>query len=135
MKVAPSVPGLFSANASGSGPGAILNQDTTPNSAANPAVAGSVIVMFGTGEGLTTPPSTDGQINTPALLPQPSLPISVTIGGITAHINYYGAMPDEVAGLFQLNVVVPAGLTAGNQPVSVLIGTASSQANLSVAVH
>ncbi len=133
LSVAPSVPGLFSANSSGSGPGAIYNQDLTYNSATNPAVAGTIIVLFGTGEGQTTPTGIDGTIDT-STLPKPALPVSVKIGGQPAEIIYDGAIPGQVAGLLQINARVPAGLAPGPQPVVVTIGTASSQANLTVAV-
>jgi uncharacterized protein (TIGR03437 family) len=133
ISVAPSVPGIFSANYSGSGPGAIYNQDLTYNSASNPAAAGTIIVFFGTGEGQTNPAGIDGIINTSSF-PKPALPVTVTIGGQPAQIIYDGAIPDQIAGLLQINARVPAGLASGPQPVVVTIGTASSQANLTVAV-
>ena len=55
MSVTPSAPGIFTANGSGTGQGAILNEDGTVNSAANPARKGSVVVIFATGEGQTNP--------------------------------------------------------------------------------
>jgi len=133
VSVAASAPGLFSANASGSGPGAIYNQDLTPNSASNPAAAGTIVVLFGTGEGQTNPAGVDGMINT-TTFPSPVLPVTVTIGGQPAQILYDGAIPGQVAGLLQINARVPVGLASGPQPVVVTIGTASSQANLTVAV-
>ena len=60
--MAVAAPALFSANSSGKGNGAILNQDNTPNSPANPAEKGSVVVLFGTGEGQTNPRGVDGRI-------------------------------------------------------------------------
>ena len=42
-------PGLFAADGSGKGPGAILNQDGSPNSASLPALKGSVVSLYGTG--------------------------------------------------------------------------------------
>jgi uncharacterized protein (TIGR03437 family) len=131
--VAASAPGLFSANASGSGPGAIYNQDLTPNSLSNPAAAGTIVVLFGTGEGQTNPAGVDGMIDT-STYPSPVLPVTVTIGGQAAQILYDGAIPGQVAGLLQINARVPTGLVSGPQPVIVTIGTASSQANLTVAV-
>lgn len=133
LNVSASVPGLFSANASGTGPGAIYNQDLTYNSASNPAAAGTIIVLFGTGEGQTKPAGVDGEIAT-SVYPSPALPVSVTIGGQPADIIYDGAIPGQIAGLLQINARVPAGLASGPQPVVVTIGTASSQANLTVAV-
>ncbi len=134
VKVADALPAFFSADFSGQGQGAILNEDSSYNSASNPAPGGSQIVLFGTGEGQTIPAGVDGLIagNNP---PKPALPVSVTIGGVDAQITYYGGAPQEVAGAFQLNVVIPSSITTGNQPVVVKVGSASSAANFTVAVR
>ena len=63
LAVAGSAPAIFTADASGKGQGAIQNQDTSYNSSANPAAAGSIIVLYGTGEGLTDPSGVDGSRN------------------------------------------------------------------------
>lgn len=133
VTVLSAAPGLFSANSSGTGPGAILNQNGSLNTPQNPAPIGSVIVLYGTGEGAVTPRVPDGAINA-AFFPKPVLPVKVTVGGVAAKILYAGAAPSLVAGVFQANVEVPAGIASGNQPVVVSVGTASSQANLTVAV-
>jgi len=54
LTVAATAPGLFAQNASGSGPGAILNQDNSLNGPSHPAAKGSIVQMFMTGEGQTT---------------------------------------------------------------------------------
>ncbi len=41
--------------------------------------------------------------------PAPVLPVSVTIDGLPAQVLYAGAAPGLVAGVLQINVVVPAG--------------------------
>jgi uncharacterized protein (TIGR03437 family) len=133
VKVADAAPGMFSADFSGKGQGAILNEDGSYNSAANPAAAGSVVVLFGTGEGPTTPPGVDGLIAN-SVLPAPALPLNVTIGGTQAEILYKGAAPGQTAGLLQINVRIPAGTSAGNQPLVVTVGTFSNPAGLTVAV-
>jgi len=58
-------PGLFTADASGQGGGAILNQDFSLNRDLNPAARGSVVMIYSTGGGATTPPEVDAAI-TPA---------------------------------------------------------------------
>src|SRR5258706_894203 len=92
VAVATAAPALFSADSSGKGNGAILNQDSTPNSPANPAEKGSVVVLFGTGEGQTKPRGADGRIAT-TVFPKPEQDVKVTIGGIDASIAYAGAAP------------------------------------------
>ena len=57
---AAAVPALFTANGSGTGPAAAFNQDLSYNSPNNPAPKGSTVVLFMTGEGLTTPTALAG---------------------------------------------------------------------------
>jgi len=136
VPVAASAPGLFSANASGTGNGAIGNTDGSVNSPANPAQRGSIIVLYGRGEGQTDPPGVDGRIAL-SVYPKPVLPVKVSIGGIdaTAGILYAGAAPTLVAGVFQINVTVPTNVPAGAVPVVVTIGQASSQPGLTVSLQ
>ena len=135
LPVVAAAPGLFSANQQGRGPGAIYNQDNTVNSSSNPASSGQIIVLYGTGEGQTVPPVSSGTIAN-SIVPKPVQPVSVTIGGIAAtDIRYAGTVPSFVVGLLQINVVVPTGVPPGDQPVEVTIGSAKSQANLTVAIR
>ena len=99
------------------------------NSASNGAVPGSVVSIFATGEGQTNPPGIDGSINAPTLpVPAPLLPVTAQIAGQPAQVTYYGAAPGELAGVLQVNAVVPANVQRGTS-VSVVIqeGTASSE--------
>jgi uncharacterized protein (TIGR03437 family) len=131
--VSATAPGLFMRNASGAG--AILNQDGSLNTPATPAAVGSTIVLFGTGEGQTSPPGVDGLLAT-AVFPKPNAAVSVTIGGVDAKVEYSGAAPLEVAGVFQINVDVPGAVTPGDAvPVIVKIGNSVSQKNLTVSVR
>ncbi|MBV9396815.1 MAG: hypothetical protein JO062_02480 [Bryobacterales bacterium] len=134
IPVVAAVPGIFSADESGQGQGAILNHDGSYNSDSNPARRGDTIVLFGTGEGQTIPAGVTGQIAATSL-PKPVLAVSVTIGGVPAELAYYGAAPSLVAGLFQINTRVPAAISPGDQPVIVTIGSAQSQQNLTVSVQ
>ena len=133
VPVVKSAPGLFTAAASGKGQGAILNQDLSLNSAANPAAAGSVVVLYGTGEGQTAPAGVDGKLALAAPFPAPLLPVTVTIGGVNAPLLYAGATPSLVAGVLQVNVRVPNGLS-GAQPVVVSIGGVQSPAGVTLAL-
>jgi uncharacterized protein (TIGR03437 family) len=67
--------------------------------------------------------------------PRPVLPVSVTIGGITADVLYAGAAPQFVAGFFQMNVKVPENAPSGNLDVIVTVGNGRSQSGLTVAVR
>jgi uncharacterized protein (TIGR03437 family) len=133
LQVAPSVPGLFSLDQSGQGPGAVFNQDNTLNSATNGARQGELIQIFGTGEGQTDPAVVDGLVTTwPA--PRPVLPLTVTIGGVPAVAEYFGEVPKIASGVFQVNVRIPMTVINGVHEVKVTIGNATSQPGLTVVV-
>ena len=134
LAVTAAAPALFSADSSGKGNGAILNQDNSPNSPANPADKGSVVVLFGTGEGQTNPAGIDGRIAA-TVFPKPLGSVKVSIGGIQADIAYAGAAPFLVAGVFQINATVPLGVASGSAPVVVTVGNASSPAGITVSVR
>ncbi len=134
LPVLPAVPGLFSANASGTGNGAILNSDGTPNSPTNPAAKGSVVMLFGTGDGQVTPAALTGSI-TGSVFPKPVLPVKVSIGGIDTTVPYAGAAPYLLAGVFQINATIPTNAPSGAVPVVVSVGSASSQSGLTVSVQ
>jgi uncharacterized protein (TIGR03437 family) len=129
-------PGIFTANASGSGEAAALNTDGTVNSVSNPVHPGGVIVLYATGEGLTTPGGVEGLISTGPVYPAVQQPVSVTIGGIAATLNYAGEAPDLVAGVLQINAVVPAGVQTGDAvPVTLQVGSNFAQSGVTIAVH
>jgi len=137
VAVAASEPEIFTANSSGSGQAAALNQNGSANSAANPASAGQTVVLFLTGDGVETPAGPDGIINAEVLpLPVPKLPVSVTVGGVAAKVQYAGAAPGAVQGVMQLNLLLPAGVSTGSAvPVKVTVGSATSKANVTIAIH
>jgi uncharacterized protein (TIGR03437 family) len=133
MPVAPTVPGIFSANSSGTGLGAILNQDQSYNSAQNPAARGSIVALFVTGEGQTFPAGVDGRITGSQITPV--LPVTVSFGGVQAtSYPFIGELPGVVAGVLQINVTVPASAAAGSVPVIVTVGTTASQSGLTIAL-
>jgi uncharacterized protein (TIGR03437 family) len=135
VPVATSSPGIFSANASGTGQGSILNQDgVTVNSSRAPAPKGSIVAVFATGEGQMNAPVIDGQVSS-VPLPKPLAPVTVQIGGQEAEVVWYGAAPGQVAGVLQVNVRIPASAPSGNVPVVVKVGDASSQSGITLTVQ
>ncbi len=98
----------------------VLNQDGSLNSASNPAIQGSTLTFFGTGEGLTNGANIAGQAAAPPY-PQPLLPVSITIGGTTATLLYAGEAPGLV-GMSQVNAMVPAGTTSGSVNAVLTVG-------------
>jgi uncharacterized protein (TIGR03437 family) len=136
LQVAQAAPAIFSANSSGQGQGAILNADTSYNSAQNPAAAGSLVSIFLDGAGTSTPAQADGSITTQVLADIPKLnqTVSVLIGGNPAEISYAGPAPGAVAGLTQVNARIPAGTPSGPASVTVSVGTVISGSGITVAV-
>ncbi len=135
VAVAQTSPGIFTSNMLGTGQGAIVNQDGTPNGPDNPAARGDVVSIYGTGEGQTVPPGTDGLIITAADLHRPLQAVTVSIGGQSAEVLYAGSAGDEVAGVLQVNARIPLGIAPGTAvPVTIAIGE-SSQAGVTMAVQ
>ncbi len=134
VPVAATSPGVFSANASGQGQAAALNQDGTLNSAANPAAAGSVVTLYLTGDGLETPQTADGQLNI-GTYPATAAPVTVTVAGNPAAVAYAGAAPTAVAGLMQVNFTVPANTPSGTAAVVVSCGGTQSQSGIMIQVR
>jgi len=132
-------PGIFTLNQQGGGPGAILNQDFSGNGPNNGAAAGSVIAIYMTGEGETSPGGVTGAV-TPSDgsgLKHPTQTVTASIGGIPltgSAVAYAGSAPGDVNGVFQVNLVIPAGLTPGPQAVVVTVGSNSSQSGVTVQV-
>jgi uncharacterized protein (TIGR03437 family) len=132
--------GLFAQNSSGSGPGAILNQDNSLNGPGHPAAKGSIVQVFLTGEGLTNPPSVTGAITVanlppPQVTPQPVQLIQVWIDGQPVNYTYAGEAPGMVAGVMQLNVQIPADAPSGGLSILVSVGGNMSQNGITVTVQ
>jgi len=141
MLVAANSPGFFTLSTNGKGQAAARNQDgITINGPANPAARGSVISLYGTGQGQVSPAVGDGApapSNPPAstvavptsdaktcLNMQPS--VCVAIGAGFGNIQFSGLAPNY-AGLWQLNVQIPMDSLTGNAiPVKVVINGTSS---------
>ena len=135
VPLAESAPSIFTIDGTGLGQGAVLNQDNSVNGASNPAARGTVISIFATGEGLTSPPGVTGSV-TGSDTKAPILRVTVEIGGVAAMVQYSGSAPFEVAGLLQVNALVPPEVHPGsNVPVLLTIGAAQSQDRVTIAVR
>ncbi|MBY0507460.1 MAG: putative Ig domain-containing protein [Bryobacteraceae bacterium] len=133
IPVRSSRPALFTADSSGNGPGAILNQDSSVNSATNPADRASIVSLYLTGLGQTTPASVDGQVvSTIANL---VIPVSATINGVAAEVLYGGNAPGLVPGIAQVNVRIPTAALSGANVIRVTSGGVTSSGNVTVFVR
>jgi len=139
--VAAAVPGIYTLNSQGTGPGAIQNQDYSVNGPSQPAAAGSYIQVYLTGTGGTSPLGSTGAIipSNGTGLKHSVLPATATIGGLPATVIYAGSAPGDVEGIMQVDMQVPSGLTPGAQPIIITFGsgnsTYSTQAGVTVQVH
>jgi len=91
----------------------------------NPAVPGQAIVLYCNGLGPVTNQPASGSPASGTSLSQTTATPVVTIGGQTAQVAFSGLSPGFV-GLYQVNVTVPAGLSAGNQAITIAIGGQTS---------
>jgi trimeric autotransporter adhesin len=132
--VVPVKPGIFTSDSSGTGPGAILNQDYTMNSFVNPADRGSVIMVFATGLGQTSPAGGDGQLTTEG---QPfKVSVTAMIGGKQAELLFAGSAPGLIAGMAQVNVRIPSDAVPSLTTSLVLrAGDATTQPGVTVSVR
>jgi uncharacterized protein (TIGR03437 family) len=147
LVIAVAAPGMFTANQTGSGQAAAVNQDGTLNGPKNPAPVGSTILLFGTGQGQVSPAVEDGTATpTSPLSPTVAVPTSsgttclnsqpsmcVAIGTAFGNVGYSGLAPGNV-GLWQINVTIPTGTPPGSAvPVRVVIdGTPSNTVTVAV---
>jgi uncharacterized protein (TIGR03437 family) len=122
VNVLGAAPGLFSTS---SGQAIVQNSDYTLNSPSNPAKVGSTIVAYLSGSGAVSPPVADGAIAPIGTLVYLNSGSSATIGSSTAQVAFAGLAPGFV-GLVQVNIVVPAGLATGTYPLTVTIGSETS---------
>jgi uncharacterized protein (TIGR03437 family) len=130
LVMAQAEPGIFTVNQQGSGQGSIVKSDgVTLAQPGTPAGIGETVVIYCTGLGAVTPRVTEGA-------PPPSVPplattdnpVTVTIGGQPASVVFSGLTPGD-PGLYQINAVVPSGITTGDAvPVVISVAGQSSPA-------
>jgi uncharacterized protein (TIGR03437 family) len=93
---------------------AALNQDGTLNSASNAAARGSILTVFATGCGQTSPASATG-VPAPLPPPLPALPVTLTVANLQAEILFAGAAPSLV-GATQINLRIPPDAPVKSTP-------------------
>ena len=95
-----------------------------------------MIILYGTGFGLTVPAFQAGEITDRTALLRDS--VSVTVGGVVLrpeNIIYAGLSPGSISGLYQFNVRLPDTVRAGDVPVVIEVGGAKTQAGLTIPVR
>jgi len=102
----------------------------TGTTGATPAAPGETVVLYGTGFGVTTPAAPEGKLITTAL-PLATKP-TITIGGAAGQVAFAGL---TYAGLYQINVTIPASTASGDVPVVALVGSTASPGTAVIAVQ
>lgn len=146
--VANQAPGIFTDSSNGAGQASVLNQNGTLNGPASglviggtsiattPAPEGSVISVYMTGGGQTSPLSSDGTV-TPGGATLYKIPgnVTATINGVPATVQFAGNAPGLVTGVLQVNILVPTGISGPALPVAVTINAVTTPAGPTVAVQ
>ncbi len=122
-------PALFSMDETGSGQGAvrIANTATIPAPVgalpgSMPATPGAYLEVYCTGLGTVIPAVADGAAPSASPLSMTVRGPSVTIGGLPAPVLFSGLTPG-IAGLYVVDVQIPANVTTGNAvPITLTIG-------------
>jgi uncharacterized protein (TIGR03437 family) len=138
-------PGAFTFGGLGQGQAAVLNYDIntgsyTLNSSKNAAAKGSTISIYATGLGdlLANPALANGEVATGAVWLSDNT-CRVDIDGQPAVVSYAGTSPGAVAGLVQVNAIVPPTVRTGASiPITISLGSAvaarRSQPNVTISV-
>jgi uncharacterized protein (TIGR03437 family) len=131
--ISPATPGIFTTASTGTGQASVINQTGAVNGPNAMAAKGSTVAIYLTGAGVLRPAGKTGALGTLDLAIAGT--VAVTIGGQTATVQYSGAVPGSVQGVYQINAVVPSGSATGSVPVAVTIGGVASQSNVTMYVQ
>jgi uncharacterized protein (TIGR03437 family) len=116
VTVAPAQPAIFTADKTGSGQGQIyvVTADGPPAlaDASHPVKAGDTILIQCAGLGAVDPPVNAGTSSPDSPPSRTVNAVSVKIGGVDATVSFAGLAPGST-GVYQVNVTVPQGVTAG----------------------
>jgi len=125
ISIVPTAPGLFV-----NGQHAVAqNEDYSTNSPDNPAAAGSVVMVYFTGQGQTVAPVFGGQ--SAPVNPGSNATLAITtatVGGQRATVLYSGLTPG-LSGVAQANIQLPS-LASGDYELVLTVGNAASNSAL-----
>ncbi len=127
VTIVPAAPGIFLVN----GSGAILNQDSSLNSAKNPALSGTTVQVFFTGQGQVSQPAVTGDPASLTTLAYTSAITTATVGTEAANVIFSGLAPGLI-GVGQANVQVPSLPTNAYPLVLTVNGVSSNGATIAV---
>jgi uncharacterized protein (TIGR03437 family) len=155
VNITPQSPAIFTVNQNGVGQAVVVFANSATivgpvktGSDQRPAKTGDTITIYANGLGAVNPPINDGWNSCDKSICAPDFsnltlrsttvrPV-VTIGGVTVpdtSILFSGFTP-LFAGLYQINLTIPGGITPSNQlPVVIQMGNNSSPQNVNIAMQ
>ena len=119
MEIAVTAPGVLTQSQNGLGYGDAVHQDGSLVNAKNPAQIGETVSVFLTGLGAVSPTIADGAPGPTGTLSSAVSKIQAYVGGVAASVSYSGLAP-QLAGLYQINLTVPTGVTAGDNSLAIV---------------
>jgi uncharacterized protein (TIGR03437 family) len=130
MTIAIAQPAVFSQDETGQGAGIIVvvtpDQKQFLATPATPASAGDALVIYCAGLGAVSPAVPAGSAAPVSTLSNTVNTTTVKVGGQPAQVLFAGLAPG-FAGLYQVNAIVPSGITPdANVPVVLTVGGISS---------
>ena len=112
----------------GGGIAAARDQNNAVVTTANPVKRGQVVQLYMNGLGpVTNGPASGEFASTTVLTYTKAKDAAVTIGGQPAQVLFSGLAPG-FPGLYQVNAVVPTGISAGTVPITLTIAGATAKA-------
>jgi uncharacterized protein (TIGR03437 family) len=133
VTVAAAQPAIFTQDGSGQGLGMVVDMQPDGTQfmldANDPASAGDTLLIYCAGLGPVDPPVAAGDV-APDSTSQTINPVTVTIGGVPATVQFAGLAPFSLtgpdsldfAGIYQVSVTVPDGVTpAPDTPIVVTV--------------
>ncbi|MCU1237217.1 MAG: peptidase and in, kexin, sedolisin, partial [Candidatus Solibacter sp.] len=111
-----------------SGVAAALDQNYGVVTTANPVKRGQLLQLYMNGLGPVSNQPASGEPASGTTLATTKNSPKVTIGGQDAPVQFSGLAPG-FPGLYQVNVTVPAGISAGTVPISLIIGGVTTKAS------
>ncbi len=123
LPLANASPGIFEVGTSAA---AALDNAFKLVTATNPVKRGQAIQIYANGLGPVTNQPASGELALSSKLSQTTTVPVVMIGGLPAQVLFSGLAPG-FPGLYQVNVIVPLGLTVGQQKLTIAIGGKTSK--------
>jgi len=119
VPLASTAPGVFSVPPNGISSGAIRHADGTVVNASSPATREEIVAVYVGGLGLVNPGVKDGEATPTDQLYKITEPVIVYVGGtLVTNIQFSGLVP-TIAGLYQINIQIPADVDSGPQSLAV----------------